>query len=107
MSEPLVLALVAADVSDGVVSALRAGFEEESVPLAVERAHGTGEELGRVGREPRHCSASASVSMRAARAPCSPPRRPRRTCRRRSPMCARSRRTPRGSRGAARCGGAP
>jgi len=47
MSEPLVLALVAADVPDGVVSALRAGFEEESVPLTVERAHGTGEELGR------------------------------------------------------------
>jgi len=47
MSEPLVLALVAADVPDGTVSALRAGFEEESVPLTVERARGTGEELGR------------------------------------------------------------
>jgi len=49
MSESLVLALVAADVPDGVVSALRAGFEEESVPLTVERReHGTGEELGRL-----------------------------------------------------------
>ena len=47
MSEPLVLALVAPGVPDEAVSALRAGFEEESVPLAVERAEGTGHELGR------------------------------------------------------------
>ncbi|MDX6629786.1 MAG: hypothetical protein QOH00_2032, partial [Gaiellales bacterium] len=33
MSEPLVLALVAPDVPEGALAALRAGFEEESVPL--------------------------------------------------------------------------
>ncbi len=47
MSEPLVLALVAADVPEAAVGALRAGFEEESVPLTVERAEGTRQELGR------------------------------------------------------------
>ena len=47
MSEPFVLALVAAEVSEDTVNALRAGFEEESVPLTVERAQGTGQELGR------------------------------------------------------------
>jgi hypothetical protein len=47
MSEPLVLALVDSGVPDAAVSALRAGFEEESVPLRVERADGTGQELGR------------------------------------------------------------
>jgi hypothetical protein len=47
VSEPLVLALVAADVPEDAVNALRAGFEEESVPLTVERAQGTGQELGR------------------------------------------------------------
>ena len=47
MSDPLVLALVAADVPEGALAALRAGFEEESVPLAVERAEGTGHELAR------------------------------------------------------------
>ena len=41
MSEPLVLALVAADVPEAAVGALRAGFEEEGVPLTVERAEGT------------------------------------------------------------------
>jgi hypothetical protein len=47
MSEPLVLALVDAGVPDDAVSALCAGFEEEGVPLVVERALGTGQELGR------------------------------------------------------------
>lgn len=47
MNEPLVLALVDSGVPDVAVSALRAGFEEESVPLVVERAGGTGHELGR------------------------------------------------------------
>ena len=47
MSEPLVLALVAPDVSEGALADLCAGFEEESVPLAVERAAGTAHELGR------------------------------------------------------------
>jgi Dehydratase medium subunit len=48
VSEPLVLALVAADVPEAVVSALRAGFEEEGVPLTVEReADCSGQELGR------------------------------------------------------------
>ena len=47
MSEPLVLALVDAGVAEDAVDALRAGFEEESVPLAVERAAGAGHELGR------------------------------------------------------------
>ena len=40
MSEPLVLALVAPDVPEDALAALRAGFEEESVPLAIERAAG-------------------------------------------------------------------
>ena len=47
MNEPLVLALVDSGVPEEAVSALRAGFEEESVPLAVERADGMGHELGR------------------------------------------------------------
>ena len=47
MNEPLVLALVASGVPDEAVSALRAGFEEEGVPLAIERADGTRQELGR------------------------------------------------------------
>ena len=47
MSEPLVLALVALDVPDSALAALLAGFEEESVPLVVERADGTAHELGR------------------------------------------------------------
>ncbi|MDX6619015.1 MAG: Dehydratase medium subunit [Gaiellales bacterium] len=47
MSEPLVLALVAADVPDSSVRALQAGFEEEGVPLAVERGEGASNELGR------------------------------------------------------------
>jgi hypothetical protein len=47
MTEPLVLALAAPDVPESALAALRAGFEEESVPLAIERADGTGQELGR------------------------------------------------------------
>ena len=47
MSEPLVLALVADDVPEAVLGALRAGFEEESVPLTVERVAGTRQELAR------------------------------------------------------------
>jgi hypothetical protein len=47
MSEPVVLALVAPDVPEAALAALLAGFEEESVPLMVERADGTARELGR------------------------------------------------------------
>jgi hypothetical protein len=47
VSEPLVLALVAPDVPEGALAALLAGFEEESVPLVVERAEGTGRVLGK------------------------------------------------------------
>jgi Dehydratase medium subunit len=47
MSEPLVLALVAADVPEHAVGALRAGFEEEGVPLVVESGQGSGQELAR------------------------------------------------------------
>lgn len=47
MSEPLVLALVADDVPEAVLGALRAGFEEESVPLTVERVAGARQELAR------------------------------------------------------------
>ncbi len=47
MSEPLVLALVAGDVPGDAIAALRAGFEEEGVPLAVERAEGSAQELAR------------------------------------------------------------
>ena len=41
------LALVAPDVPGTALAALRAGFEEESVPLAIERAEGSSHELGR------------------------------------------------------------
>ena len=47
MSEPLVLALVAPDVTEEAVSAVRAGFEEEGVPLVVESGAGSGQELAR------------------------------------------------------------
>jgi hypothetical protein len=47
VSEPLVLALVAGDVPDDALDALRAGFEEEGVPLALERSEGRSGELGR------------------------------------------------------------
>jgi hypothetical protein len=47
VSEPLVLALVAPDVPESALAALLAGFEEESVPLVVERGEGTAHELGR------------------------------------------------------------
>jgi hypothetical protein len=47
MTEPLVLALAAPDVPESALAALRAGFEEESVPLAIERADGSGRALGR------------------------------------------------------------
>ncbi len=47
MSEPLVLALVAADAPEAALRALSAGFEEEGVPLVVERGEGSGYELGR------------------------------------------------------------
>jgi len=47
VSEPLVLALIARDVPEDAVAALRAGFEEEGVPLVVERGEGTGRELAR------------------------------------------------------------
>jgi Dehydratase medium subunit len=47
VSEPLVLALVAPGVPEAALRALGAGFEEEGVPLAVERREGSGHELGR------------------------------------------------------------
>ena len=47
MSEPLVLALVAAQVPEAALRALTAGFEEEGVPVALESAEGTAHELGR------------------------------------------------------------
>jgi hypothetical protein len=47
VNEPLVLALVAPGVPEHAVRALRAGFEEEGVPLAVELGEGSGQELGR------------------------------------------------------------
>ena len=47
MSDPLVLALVAAGVPEEAVRALRTGFEEEGVPLVVERGEGSGHALGR------------------------------------------------------------
>jgi hypothetical protein len=47
VSEPLLLALVARDVPEDTLAALRAGFEEESVPLVIERAAGSSHELGR------------------------------------------------------------
>ena len=47
MSEPLVLALVAPDVPEDALAGLLAGFEEEGVPLAVERAEGSAQALGR------------------------------------------------------------
>ena len=47
MSDPLVLALVADGVPEESVRALRAGFEEEGVPLVVERGEGSGHVLAR------------------------------------------------------------
>ena len=47
MSEPLVLALVAADAPEAAIGAMRAGFEEEGVPLVVEIGTGSGQELAR------------------------------------------------------------
>jgi hypothetical protein len=47
VSEPLLLALVAPGVPGWALAALRAGFEEESVPLVIEYAEGTSHELGR------------------------------------------------------------
>jgi hypothetical protein len=47
VSEPLVLALVSAQVPQATLRELTAGFEEEGVPLALERAEGTAHELGR------------------------------------------------------------
>jgi hypothetical protein len=51
VSEPLVLALVAPDVPEDALAALRAGFEEEGVPLAIERAEGSSYELGRAAAQ--------------------------------------------------------
>ena len=88
--------------------ALRAGFEEEGVPLAVERARGHEPRARPRRRRRARCSASASASTRdgACAVLAAAPGRalPAGAAR---PTCARSRRTPHGSRGAARCGGAP
>ncbi len=46
------------------MSALRAGFEEESVPLAVERAEGHGPRARPRRRGARRCSGSGSASTR-------------------------------------------
>ena len=66
MNEPLVLALVDSGVPDAAVSALRAGFEEESVPLAVERADGTGQELGRAAASRALLGLGLGVDARGA-----------------------------------------
>ena len=71
MSEPLVLALVAPDVPESALAALLAGFEEESVPLVVERGEGTATSSAGPPRRVR-CSASASASTGARPVPCSP-----------------------------------
>ena len=68
MSEPLVLALVAPDVPEGALAALCAGFEEESVPLAVERAAGTAQELGRAAAGRALLGIGVGVDAREARA---------------------------------------
>jgi hypothetical protein len=47
VSEPLVLALFAADVTEEALRALRAGCEEEGVPLVVERGTGSAPQLAR------------------------------------------------------------
>ena len=75
MSEPLVLALVAADVPEDAVGAVRAGFEEEGVPLVVESGDGQ-----RTGARPDSRRASAARPrarrrLRGAGARCSPQRR--------------------------------
>ena len=54
MSEPLVLALVAADVPEAALGALRAGCEEEGVPLAV-----------RAGRRARATALARAAAPRA------------------------------------------
>jgi Dehydratase medium subunit len=68
VSDPLVLALVAADVPEAAVSALRAGFEEEGVPLAVERAEGTGHELARAAAGRALLALGIGVDSQGARA---------------------------------------
>jgi Dehydratase medium subunit len=66
VSEPLLLALVAPDVPEGAVAALRAGFEEESVPLAVERAEGSSHELGRAAASRALLGMGVGVDARGA-----------------------------------------
>jgi hypothetical protein len=68
VSEPLVLALVAADVPETGVNALCAGFEEEGVPLAVERAEGTGHELARAAAGRALLALGIGVDSQGARA---------------------------------------
>jgi Dehydratase medium subunit len=47
VTDALVLALVSPAAPESALTGLRAGFEEESVPLHIERAEGTRRELGR------------------------------------------------------------
>jgi hypothetical protein len=47
MSDALVLALASPDVPEKALADLRAGFEEEGVPLRIERADGKRHDLGR------------------------------------------------------------
>ena len=66
MSEPLLLALVAPDVPETALAALRAGFEEESVPLAIERAAGSSHELGRAAASRALLGMGVGVDARGA-----------------------------------------
>jgi hypothetical protein len=68
VSEPLVLALVAPDVPEAALAALLAGFEEESVPLVVERAEGTAHELGRAAAVRALLGLGVGLDAREARA---------------------------------------
>ena len=66
MSEPLLLALVAPAVPEWALAALRAGFEEESVPLAIERAEGSSHELGRAAASRALLGIGLGVDARGA-----------------------------------------
>jgi hypothetical protein len=68
VSEPLVLALVAPGVPGDAVAAVCAGFEEEGVPLAVEHAVGSAQELGRAAAARAVLGLGIGVDAHGARA---------------------------------------
>jgi hypothetical protein len=68
VSEPLVLALADPAVPEAALAALRAGFEEEGVPLAVEPAEGGAQELARAAAARAVLALGVGVDAGEARA---------------------------------------